>query len=401
MGGAGGRAGYACRMDVTVRPGRIRGRIRLPGSKSIAQRALILATRHGGAVRHVPGSEDVEGLCRGLRALGFRVDEAGSERRISGSFSTQPARLDCGDSATAARCLLAFSALRDAETVVDGSARLRERPVAPLCDALRALGASVKGDAFPVTVRGPLRAGTVKLSTEISSQFATALILIVERVKGLRVNVVGRRSFSYVGLTAYVMRNFGDPYDVEPDFSSAAALAVAAATSRRDLSLDALSISSPQADARIVPYLNKAGARVTAEEGGIRVRGGGGLRGIRANVSNCPDLAPVLGAMGALAEGETVVTGAPHLAFKESDRIESTVGLIRALGGEAEPLEDGFRVRGGRRLRGGTVSSAGDHRIAMAAGVLALSVPGVTVTGAEAVRKSYPAYFDDLASLTE
>ena len=111
--------------------------------------------------------------------------------------------------------------------------------------------------------------------------------------------------------------------------------------------------------------------------------------------------APILGALGALASGETVVTGAPHLKHKESDRIASTVGLIRALGGRAEPLEDGFRVFGGCRLRGTTVSTAGDHRIAMAAGVLALSVPGVTVSDAEAVRKSYPRYFEDLNTLTE
>ena len=155
-----------------------------------------------------------------------------------------------------------------------------------------------------------------------------------------------------------------------------------------------------QPDARIVPYLNKAGARVTTAEGGLRVQGGR-LRGIRADLASCPDLAPILGALGALAEGDTVVSGAPHLVHKESDRIASTVGLVRTLGGEAEPLEDGFRVRGGRRLRPGMVSAAGDHRIAMAAGVLALSVSGVTVAGAEAVSKSYPDFFSDLDSITE
>jgi 3-phosphoshikimate 1-carboxyvinyltransferase len=270
----------------------------------------------------------------------------------------------------------------------------------PLVDALRELGATVEGDALPLAVQGPLRGGTIRLSTDVSSQFATALILIVDRVKGLRVNVIGRLSFSYVGLTAFVQRHFKSPYEVEPDFSSAAALAVAAATSRGDLFLEGISISSPQPDARIVPYLNRAGARVTEEEGGVRIRGGQ-LHGLRADVSNCPDLAPLLGALGALAEGETVVTGAPHLVHKESDRIESTVALVRALGGEAEPLEDGFRVQGGVPLRGATVSSAGDHRIAMAAGALALSVPGVTVSASEAVRKSYPRFFEDLESLTE
>lgn len=387
-------------MDVAVRPGRLRGRIRVPGSKAIAQRALILATEGGGTVRNVPGSEDLERLAAGLRALGYEVGGAGGTWTVAGEASDAEALIDAGDNATAARCLLAHAALRPAWTTVDGSPRLRERPVKPLCDALREIGATVEGDAFPVRVKGPLRGGTVRLTTELSSQFATALVLLVGRVPGLRVHVSGSRSFSYVGLTAFVQRAFTDPYDVEPDFSSAAALMVAAATSGGDLLLEGLSISSPQPDARIVGHLNRAGAKATAEEEGIRVRGGA-LAGIRADLASCPDLAPVLGAMGALAGGTTVVSGAPHLRLKESDRIDATVSLLRELGGEAEELPDGFRVRGGLSLHGAVVSAHGDHRVAMAAGVLALSVPGVTVTGAEAVRKSYPAYFEDLAALTE
>jgi 3-phosphoshikimate 1-carboxyvinyltransferase len=387
-------------MDVTVRPGRLRGRIRVPGSKAIAQRALILATRRGGTVRNVPESEDLDRLCAGLRALGYGVEGVGGTRTVSGAASDAEARIDAGDNATAARCLLALAALRPAPATVDGSARLRARPVGPLCAALRDLGATVEGDAFPVTVRGPLRGGTVRLSTELSSQFATALVLLVDRVKGLRVNVSGGRSFSYVGLTAFVQRNFKDPFDVEPDFSSAAALMVAAAATGGDLLVEGLALSSPQPDARVVGHLNRAGARVTEEEGGIRVRGAP-LAGIRADLASCPDLAPLLGALGALAQGQTVVSGAPHLRHKESDRIAATVALVRAVGAAAEPLPDGFRVQGGLPLRGAPLSAANDHRVAMAAGVLALSVPGVTVTGAEAVRKSYPRFFDDLEALTE
>ena len=387
-------------MDVTVRPGRLSGRIRVPGSKGIAQRALILATRRGGTVRNVPESEDLDRLCGGLRALGYEVEGAGGTRTVSGAASGAEAFIDAGDNATAARCLLALAALRPVPATIDGSPRLRQRPVEPLCDALRELGATVEGDAFPVRVTGPLHGGTVRLTTELSSQFGTALVLLVDRVQGLRVNVSGSRSFSYVGLTAFVQRAFKDPFDVEPDFSSAAALMVAAATSGGDLLVEGLSISSPQPDARVVGHLNRAGARVTAEEGGIRVHGGR-LTGIRADLASCPDLAPLLGALGALAEGTTVVAGAPHLRLQESDRIAATVALVRDLGGDAAPEPDGFRVQGGRKLRGGPVSAAGDHRVAMAAGVLALSVPGVTVAGAEAVRKSYPRFFEDLAALTE
>jgi len=386
-------------MDVEVSPGVLRGAIRVPGSKSIAQRALLLATRRGGLVRNVPTGDDLERLAVALRQLGFTLEFDGSDVTVGGDFHHEEVELDLGDNGTGARCLTAFAALRPVATVIDGSANLRRRPVAPLCEALRELGAEVDGDTFPVRVRGPIRPGRVRVSTDQSSQFATALILLVDRVRGLRVSVVGKRSFSYITLTAHVQRTFETPYTVEPDFSSAAGLAFGAAASGGDLLLEGLQLSTPQPDARVVPILNRFGARVTGEDGGVRVRGNA-LRGITTDLSNCPDLAPLVGALGALADGETVATGAPHLVHKESDRIRTTVAMVRALGGEAEPVEGGFRIRGGVPLRGATVDAAGDHRIAMAAGVLALRVPGVTVAGAEAVTKSYPGYFRDLASLT-
>jgi len=387
-------------METPVRCGRVRGAVQVSGSKSIAQRALLLAARRGGLVRNVPANDDVERLCEGLRGLGFRVDEEGAARRVSGSFSAGDVRLDLGDNATGARCLLALASLRAATTVVDGSPQLRRRPMKPLCDALRSLGADVAGDALPVAVAGPLQPGVVHVTTDVSSQFATALVLLVDWVKGLRVQVAGRASLGYLALTAHVQRTFQDPFDVEPDFSSAAAMAAAAAASGGDLLLRGVGLSSPQPDARAFALLRRMGARVVEEEAGVRVAGGP-LHGVQADLGACPDLGPILGGLGALAEGETRVTGAPQLAHKESDRIARTVALVRSLGGEAEPLPDGFVVRGGRPLRGTVVDGAGDHRVVMAAAVLALCTPGVTVAGSEAVAKSYPGFFADLDSLTE
>lgn len=387
-------------MDVAVRPGRLVGRICVPGSKSIAQRALILASHKGGTIRNVPDSDDIDRLCSGLRALGYNVEERPGERTISGELSNEPAMVFVGENGTAARCLTAMAALRPTRTVIDGESSLRRRPIQPLCEALRELGAEVEGDEFPITVRGPIEGGSIKVSTQLTSQFATALILLVDRVKGLRISVIGDRSIAYVGLTAHVKRQFCDPYVVEADFSSAAPFAVGAAITGGDLLIENLSLSSPQPDARLYPYLNRAGATVTEEDDGIRVRGGP-LTGITADLSDSPDLAPLIGVLGACADGTTRVEGAPHLVHKESDRIEQTVSMIRRLGGEATAHEDGFSVSGGRPLTGRPISCANDHRIAMAAAVLALWVPGVTVLGAEAVEKSYPRFFEDLSSLTE
>jgi len=387
-------------MEACVHPGRVAGSVLVPGSKSIAQRALLLAARRGGVVRNVPDNEDLARMCAGLRALGFRVEARGGEREVSGGFSDAEARIDAGDNGTAARCLLALAALRPAPTTVDGSPRLRRRPVQPLCEALRTLGAHVEGDAFPVTVRGPIRGDVVRIAADVSSQFATALVLLVDWVPGLKVQVAGRASLSYVALTAFVQREFASPYDVEPDFSSAAAFAAAAAATRGSLLLRGLSLSSPQPDARVLPILNRLGARVAEVPGGVQVQGGP-LRAIRADVADCPDLAPLLAALGALAHGTTEIVGAPHLVHKESDRIARSVAMVRAVGGAAEPLPDGIRVEGGGGLRGGVVDAAGDHRIAMAGAVLALCIDGVTVAGSESVAKSYPAFFADLQSVTE
>ncbi len=387
-------------MDVSVRSGRIAGRLRPPGAKAIAQRAILLACSKGGSVLNVPENDDIDRLCGGLRELGYRVDEEPGERHVSGSLGAAAAHIDMGHNATGARCLLAHAALRGSRTVIDGSARLRERPMRPLCEALRKLGVTIEGNSLPLALRGPMAGREVQIQCDASSQFATALILLVERVPGLRVQVVGRESLSYVTLTAHIQRGFETPYTVENDYSSAAPFAVGAAITDGDLLLEGMSWSSPQPDSRLFGILNRMGAHVTQEEQGIRVRGGRKLRGAELDLSSCPDLAPLIGVLGAMAEGETRVTNAPHLVYKESDRIQTTTHLVRTLGGDAEPRPDGFIVRGGSALHGGRVSSEGDHRIAMAAAIMGLVHGGLTVTGAEAVAKSYPGFFEDLDALT-
>ncbi|MFQ5845402.1 MAG: hypothetical protein ACE5JG_10495, partial [Planctomycetota bacterium] len=239
-------------MDVSVRSGRIVGRLRPPGSKYVAQRAIVLASHRGGTVTNVPENDDVDRLCDGLRRLGYRVDEGPGERRIGGSPAASDAQLDLGDNATGARFLMALAALREARTVIDGSPRLRERPMRPLCEALRRLGVRVEGNRLPVALRGPMRGREVFVESDGSSPFASALILLVDRVPGLRVQVSGRESLSFVGLTAHVHRTFQDPYPVEADYGAAAPFAAAAAATDGDLLVEDLAWTSPQPDARVL-----------------------------------------------------------------------------------------------------------------------------------------------------
>jgi 3-phosphoshikimate 1-carboxyvinyltransferase len=270
---------------------------------------------------------------------------------------------------------------------------------------------------------GPWRRRDVALRADVSSQFATALLLAAPRAGGLRLELVGPVvSDGYLELTAAALEAFrvpltrdagrwvveggapvAAPLAVEADASSAAAWWAAAARTGGRVVVEGVPCATKQPDAALLGLLERMGARVAATpEGEVEVTGPGGpLRALgEVDLRGCPDLAPLVAALAADAEGETLVVGAPHLRWKESDRVASVVAAVRAVGGEAEPREDGFLVRG-RPLSGGRVLVEGDHRIALAFGALGLWVEGVVLEGAQAVAKSYPHFLDALTGAAE
>jgi 3-phosphoshikimate 1-carboxyvinyltransferase len=166
-----------------------------------------------------------------------------------------------------------------------------------------------------------------------------------------------------------------------------------------EVEVSGLEWESPQADRRIVEILRGFGARVERTPDGVRVRGGGSPRALEVDLHEAPDLAPLVGALGCTAPGRTRVHGAAHLRLKESDRIEVVVQAARALGCTAQSHVDGFEIHGPAK-HGGRIATHGDHRIAMAFAVAGLAVPGVSVDDVACVRKSYPAFWDDLRRLT-
>jgi 3-phosphoshikimate 1-carboxyvinyltransferase len=416
----------------SVRPSRapIAGRFSVPPSKSVQQRALVLAVLADGEsdIRAAgEPSHDVVLLASALSALAGR--DVPASGRVGGAWTEQglgghrrPLTLRLGANATGFRASMALGALRPegATTLLTGDRRLLERPHGALARALRALGVPVKrrrSGSYRVVARRARRR-EVGLDASGSSQPATALLLAAPRLGGLTLSLEGEpASRAYLRLTLDALAAFGvraetdgrrvavpagapraARMDVESDASSAAAWWAAAALTGGEACVAGLPASTSQPDAALLPVLERMGARVDRTAAGeALVRGPGGrLRGAGdVDLRATPDLAPLVAALAAGAEGETRVVNAPHLVAKESDRVATAVAAVTALGGDAVPASDGFLVRG-RPLRGGTVRASGDHRVAIAFGVLGLAVEGVAIEGAEAASKSWPGFFEAL-----
>ncbi len=408
---------------------RIDARVRVPASKSIANRELILsALARGPSEVDVGGmdpGDDVRAMQDALAALGYRVDgrASGVVRVSGGTGSTADVSVDAREAGTVARFVTALAATRPGRTTIDGSARMRERPITALARALRDLGAQVDGDRFPLTVTGPLRGGSVEVPGHESSQFASALLLVGAATEhGLELRVPGSIvSAPFVELTTAVLEDRGvkverpaaNVYRIAPqrvkarrvtvagDATAASYPAAAAAILGGRVTIENIDTHrrpGGQGDIRCFDILARMGCSVSPGSGGITVRRGGALYGIRENVRDISDTFPTLAVVAACADGRSEILGIGHTRGQESDRIAAVARGLRALGGQATEYADGIAIDPAP-LRGGTVDAAGDHRIAMAFAILGLVVPGVTIDGAETVSKSFPGFFEMVRGL--
>jgi 3-phosphoshikimate 1-carboxyvinyltransferase len=356
-----------------------------------------------------------------------------------GRLPLDSAQLDLRGSGTGLRLLTAVCCLGPGPYVLDGDASLRARPLGGVEDVVRQLGctAETEGDTPPVTVRGgpALRVPADGLCVDASrsSQPLTAALLVAGALPGSAVvRPVGPVvSEGYVRMTQDVLAEFGcrfpfdresmeksvehiyelegsglgshtggssEEFEVHGDWSSAAFLLGAAAATGGRVNVEHADEIADQPDKLICDVLARMGASIKQRYNAVRCSGGA-LKGVEVDLSGAPDLAPLIGALGCVAEGTTVVTGAPHLRIKESDRIASTVAAARAIGCRAEERDDGFVIHGGGAT-GGTVDPCGDHRLAMAFAVAGLAIPSVRIRDPGCVAKSYPGFWDDLNRLT-
>ncbi len=410
--------------------GSIDARVRVPASKSVANRELILsALAEGRSVLDLgpfdPGA-DVRAMREAIGALGYRLEWDGRHATIEGAGGAPPAvdaSIDAADAGTVARFLTALAAVGRGRVTIDGSERLRLRPLTPLLAALRTLGAKVENDALPITVSGPLAGGAVEISGAESSQFASALLLVGTAMpEGLHLRISGTLvSAPFVSLTVQALSERGvevehpgpGEFRIRPqrvrarrvsipgDATAATYPAAAAAILGGRVTIeevDASRADGGQGDVRFFDLLEEMGCAVDRRGGRVTVSRAGTLHGIVANVQDCSDVFPTLAAIAACAESPTELAGIGHTRKQESDRIAAVASALRAVGARATEFADTIRIDPAP-MHGGTVDAAGDHRIAMAFSILGLHVPGVAIEGSESVAKTFPGFYDMVREL--
>jgi 3-phosphoshikimate 1-carboxyvinyltransferase len=406
--------------------------VRVPGSKSITNRALICAALAVGesTLRGVLFADDTRAMLGAVAALGADVDareESLEVRVVGGRLAERAVTVDARQSGTTARFVLAALALGVTECVVDGDAQLRARPMEPLVDALEQLHVSVRSleqpGRLPLAVEGPARGGAVTLSGHISSQFLSGLLMAGARFeRGVEISLsTPLVSAPYVEMTRSVMAAFGvitselrsegggglragparyrpADYAIEPDASAASYFFAAAAITGGRVTVEGLGAGSIQGDVAFVDILERMGARVERSPGAITVSGTGTLAGVDVDMSDISDTAQTLAAVAVFAQTPTRVRGIGFIRRKETDRIAAIVAELRRAGIDAREEDDGFLIAPGP-LSPVRFETYGDHRMAMSLALLGLRSPGVELTNPDCVAKTYPEFFEHLARL--
>ena len=402
--------------------------VRVPGSKSHTNRALVCAALANGVSR-LDGAllaDDTEAMVDALRQLGIEifVDEVEATMQVTGVAGNLPrgsVRLDVRQSGTTARFLLPVLALGTGESVLDGHEQLRRRPFEDLVNGLHQLGVRTSGPVLPISVAGgTLTGGTVRVPGSVSSQFLSGLLLSAPCASGaVIVEVVGDLvSRPYVELTLSTMRAFGATVDqvdlrrfavhptgyvatdlvIEPDASAASYFFGAAAITGGRVRVEGLGRDTVQGDLAFVDVLEQMGAEVDRGDDYTEVRGVGRLHGVTADLADVSDTAQTLAVVATFASSPTTLTGIGFIRRKETDRIAAVVRELRRRGIDAEEHDDGLTVHPGAPSPG-RVETYEDHRMAMSFALLGLVHPGIEIADPGCVSKTFPRYFDALEAL--
>ena len=404
--------------------------ISVPGSKSVANRALVCAmlSNEASRISGIPSGDDAQVVLNVIRDSGRSISVSENEVLIGESSLLKfPGIVDAVLAGTSSRFLTAVAALFDTTTIIDGEEALRARPMSDLHDALEALGAQVlhlgEEGHLPVSIsRGSLSGGDIHIAGNVSSQFISALMLIGPMLdEGLIVNITGPLiSRSYVEMTADVMRSFGASvqlddatisvssgsyhgrnYSIEPDYSSAAFPLVAVAVREGRVVIPGLAAASLQGDAEIVPILQMMGMTcdVSGEDVIVTRQADQQVLPLFMDMSNCSDLVPAVAVACCMATGESVLSGIGFIRNKESDRLGDLANELNRAGAQVTVEEDGLRIFGPCAWTPVVFDSHHDHRMAMALSLLSLRVPGMEVANPEVVTKSWPNYFADMTPI--
>lgn len=412
--------------------------VQVPGSKSITNRALVLAAlsdpRHGCELHGVLRSEDTEVMVDSLKALGFRVRADWPNAVIHvrrGEFANpipaKEADLFVANSGTTMRFLTALVSLGQGRFRLDGVARMRERPIADLLSALQQLGVkaySEQGNGYPPVIveAAGLEGGRVRIKGDVSSQFLSGLLMAAPLSReGVTIEVQGPLvSWPYVEMTVTMMRQFGvevrtslppwyhvpgnqwyqaRTYQIESDASAASYFFGAAAITQGEITLLRLSPKSLQGDMGFLEVLQAMGCE-TVEGKQDFTLWGRPLQGIDVDMNAISDCVMTLAAVACFAEGPTTIRNVAHIRHKETDRLTALATELRRVGAGVEEFPDGLRITPAP-LHDAVIETYNDHRMAMSMALIGLRVPGIVLRNPGCVAKTYPGFFDDLERLRQ
>jgi 3-phosphoshikimate 1-carboxyvinyltransferase len=415
--------------------------VRVPGSKSLTNRALLIASLANGTTRLTNAlfSDDSRYFAKALQTLGFDVqlDEANHAMTVTGLGGKIPANkveLFIGNAGTAARFLSAFLTLGNGEYILDGESRMRERPVGDLVDSLTQLGANISPLALgerdgvreicpPVKITAAgLPGGRTTVAGDISSQFLSALLMIAPYAQSpIEITVSTElNSKPYVDMTIAIMKDFGveierdnyklfsvhpnsysplPNYSIESDASAASYFFAAPAICGGTVRVENISRNSKQGDVAFLDVLKQMGCQVTEGDNFIEVAGAESLNGIDVDMRDIPDTAQTLAAVAPFASSPTRIRGIASARVKETDRVHATCTELARLGVSVEEHEDGMTIYPVEKTRPASIQTYNDHRMAMAFSLIGLRFDGVAIENPSCVSKTFPNYFEVLEGL--
>jgi 3-phosphoshikimate 1-carboxyvinyltransferase len=418
-------------LAITPAAAPVRGTVRPPGSKSLTNRALIVAALAEGRslLTGVLDSQDTRVMVESLRRLGIRLehDAAAETIAIDGCRGFPPAtkaELFLENSGTSIRFLTALCCLGRGSYRLDGNARMRERPIGELTAALAALGAGVRCEfnngCPPVIVeRSGMTGGRVQIGGDVSSQFLSALLMAAPAaLQPVTIELAGLLvSEPYAAMTVKVCEAFGvsiespapgiwrmrpqryqaRQYAIEPDASAASYFFAAAAVTGGEVIVSGLSRNALQGDVAFAEVLEQMGCAVASGPDSITVKGGE-LRGVDVDMNAISDTAQTLAAIAPFANGPTRIRNVAHMRHKETDRIAALATELKRIGQKVEEFPDGLKITPAK-VTPATIETYDDHRMAMSFAVTGLAAPGIAIANAECTGKTYPRFFQDLAAL--
>ncbi len=415
---------------IEIRPlSKFSAELRVPGSKSYTQRAMVIASLAEGrsTLRNPLISEDTNHLMEALRIIGAKILPDGEDLVVTGTggkLTPGRAPIFLGNNGTATRFLLSVLCLGQGDYPLTGTPRLGERPVKPLLNALRTLGGSwtceEKEGHLPLIIHGRgIRGGRVIFDDVESSQYISSLLISAPYAAGnVEIHVRGSlASRPYIALTLEAMNHFGVQvekegenhflvrsgqryrgvdYRVEGDASSASYFFLAAALCQGSVRVSPMNRRTLQGDGKFLHLLEHLGCAVSSGESWVEVQGNPLPAGELAfDMGDMPDMVPTLAVLSALRPGRTVIRNAAHLRIKESNRLQAVVKEISKTGIQAEETGDGLVITGGTP-RGADIETYDDHRIAMSFAVLGLAAPGMRIRNGGCVRKSFPGFWTEM-----